>query len=456
MSFIIIKQLIPFLIHLPLVAYLLIQWYKYQVDAPLKQWFWPAVCIKLLAGCGLGLLYLYYYPYQGDTWVLFEESILLNKLAFQSPLDYVRVLFLKNTAFTQHYVFLDLAIEQPRAFFMSKLISLIILFTFRNYWITGIYCSLLSFYGLWKLANQLVRYFPDTRLSACIAFFLFPSVVFWSSGVLKEFLAVVCICCIVGVVLHILYTSDSGNLKWKELLKNLRIQYICWFGISFFVLWQIKFYYAAILLIALLALGSTVCICSALKTTSSRIRKSIYFLCFTGIFNLVPLIYTFLTGQSLLESIVQNHDATVRASSPGTFIIFSGLQPVITSFLQHFPLALWSGLFAPMPWQAHTGLVLSVSLENSVLLLGCIGYFLTLFWTWKKENKEPESVLYQLIIQSIWWYSITLAVIMAFASPNFGALTRYKIGFLPLLVYVVFSKIEKIKRQNKRSTHANT
>ncbi|MDJ1492847.1 hypothetical protein QNI19_07875 [Cytophagaceae bacterium DM2B3-1] len=455
MLFTIIKPLIPFLIHLPLVAYLLIQWSKQLVDLPLKQWFWPAVGIKLLAGCVVGLLYLYYYPYQGDTWLLFDESTLLNKLAFRSPVDYLRVLLLNNTAHAQHYVILDLA-EQPRAFFMAKILSLINLFTFHNYWITGAYCSLLSFYGLWKLANQLVRYFPDTRLSACIAFLFFPTVVFWSSGVLKESIAVACICRIIGIVLQRLHTTDTGIPKWEDLLKKLRIQDVFWFGISFYVLWQMKFYYAGVLVVALMALCSTLCICFVLRTTGFRIMKAIYFLCFTGIFNLVPLGYTFLTGQSLLESIVQNHDATVRASSPGTFIIFSGLQPVSTSFLQHFPLALWSGLFSPMSWQAHTSLVLSVSLENSVLLLGCIGYFLTFFRTWKNENNETESVLYQLIVQSIWWYSLTLAVILAFASPNFGALIRYKVGFLPLLVYVVFSKIEKIKRQNKRSTHANT
>ena len=49
-------------------------------DSSVKNFFWPALILKLLAGLCLGLLYRYYYN-GGDTFMYFEEGAKLSALA---------------------------------------------------------------------------------------------------------------------------------------------------------------------------------------------------------------------------------------------------------------------------------------------------------------------------------------------------------------------------------------
>ncbi len=437
-----IRVFFPFLIHGPLLGYLLWNVYQTQAAAPLRRYFWAGAILKLLAGTVVGLLYLYHYPYRGDTWVLFDESALLSKLAFRNPLAYLRTLLLNDVAYAQHEVFLTLS-EQPRAFFMAKLLSLVNLFTFGNYWITGFYCSLFSFWGLWLLANRLVVQQQARVAVAAMACLFVPSVVFWSSGVLKETIAVGCL----GLVLAGLLALTHRPAQ------KLSFPILVGMGLSLWLLWKLKFYYAGLLLPVCMAWVFSVFFYQRYPTTRLRTLRWIQLLAVAALLNLMPLAYQWLTGQSLLESLVLNHDATVQASRPGTFVVFSQLQPTLASFLRHFPLALWSGCFAPLPWQASGGLAWATSLENSLLLLAFVVSVGLAFRKRPGFATTGDTISRALFRQSMWQYCLLLAVLLAFASPNFGALARYKAGFLPILVFLLLDALFSDRRRQATDTN---
>ncbi len=429
-----VRIFLPFFIHIPLLGFGIKFAFEQTHQSPLRRFFWTGIGFKLLAGTILGILYLYYYPYQGDTWVLFDESALLGKLAFRDPSAYLRTLLLQDVAHAQHYVVLTLA-EQPRAFFMAKLLSVINLFTFNNYWITGWYCSLFAFWGLWRFANALVIRLAAHPMVAAIACLLLPSVVFWSSGVLKETIAVGCI----GYLLSLLLSYP---------LKSRQIWHSAGCVASLWILWQIKFYYLGTLLPVCAAWIASNAISRLLPHSPLSSLRWIHLLLCAGMFHLLPIAYELLTSQSFLASLIANHDATVRVSQPGSFVVFSSLQPTLLRFLQYFPLALWSGWFAPLPWQAQNALALAAGLENLFLLvcfLACISAFL------RKSvgfGLQKDTIFKTMFRQSMWLYCISLSVILAIASPNYGALVRYKVGFLPVLAFLLLDTLATVYESN--------
>ncbi|MCU0352894.1 MAG: hypothetical protein MUD08_04015, partial [Cytophagales bacterium] len=371
------------LIHLPLLAWLAWQWHRAERAAPLRHWFWPGLLLKCAAGVALGLLYLYHYPYRGDTWLLHDESVVLSRLAFRDPLAYLRVLFLNDTG----GLALSVA-SQPRAFFMSKLLSLVNLFTFQNYWVAGFYCSMFSYWGLWRLANALRRLLPDTRRAAGVAFLLWPSVVFWSSGVLKETVAV-------GFLtggLAALLAHPRRISTWLLAVAT------CW------VLWQVKFYYLGVLLPAGASWAVVFWLHRRRLLAKPAALIAFQVLLFVAFFAAGTTLVRVVTGQPFLESLVTNHDATVQASALGTYVVFPDLQPAATSFLRLFPLALWSGLFAPLGWQAYGWLAFAASVENTVSLAIFSWWLLRQF-----RQKTPVSTPFQLTQTAAWLYVLTLA-----------------------------------------------
>ncbi len=204
-----------FFVHIPLIAFLCWQLYRKSRHKPLIAFYWWGLLAKFLAGVGIGLLYIYYYPYQGDTFSYFTDASRLSTFAFNHPLAYVKIIVFNEITTESLSTSLELW-QQPRAFFMVKLVSVLCLLTYNNYWLCSLYLSLLSFAGLWTLANTLVTLFPSSGKAAGIAFLLFPSVVMWSSGVTKESIA---IACIAGFI-HMCLSWKFGLLPYNSGIKK--------------------------------------------------------------------------------------------------------------------------------------------------------------------------------------------------------------------------------------------
>src|SRR5690606_33751851 len=150
----------------------------------LRLFFWPALALRVAAGVAFGVLYNYYYGI-GDTLAYFHDAEHLVDLAQQNPLAYLRFLWATDLS---HDIFSELLFTQPRALFFSKLTSVFCLFTGTNYWITGLYFSFIAFVFSWYLVRIIVNQFSIVA-PAVFAFLFFPSILFWTSGIIKEALA---------------------------------------------------------------------------------------------------------------------------------------------------------------------------------------------------------------------------------------------------------------------------
>src|SRR5688572_17474950 len=151
----------------------------------LRKFFWPALLLKLLAGVCLGLVYKYYYSI-GDTFTYFQDGVRLASLATTDVTSYLSFLWAGDDSFP---VWEELFYKQPRAMFLSKITSLFCILTADNYWMISAYFSAISFGAAWLLVKKICLSYKGVELSAIIGFLFFPSLVFWSAGLIKESLA---------------------------------------------------------------------------------------------------------------------------------------------------------------------------------------------------------------------------------------------------------------------------
>ena len=226
--------MIAYIVNAVIIGAMAYLFYKRFVPKGLKWCFFSALAVKLLAGVALGLLYYEYYGF-GDTITYHHDAIILSDLAFNDVFGYLEILLGKSPNFdVGEFTYSN----QPRAFFLVKILSVVHLISDQNYWMSGCYFSLFSFLGFWMLTRALMQYFPSIRLGVIVSLLFFPSVVFWSSGIVKESLAMGALTLLIKLVLDWLL---ARKLSWKRL--------IC--GAFLMVLvWHLKYYYLGVFLIA--------------------------------------------------------------------------------------------------------------------------------------------------------------------------------------------------------------
>jgi len=393
----------------------------------LKNLFWPALSIKLLAGVCLGLVYTYYYTV-ADTFVYFEDAGKIASLAHQDFKGYVNFLILNSNADA-----LELSFQEPRALFLAKVTSFFCLITASNYWVTGFYYSFLSFLGAWFLVRTLLKHIPGIRSAALTAFLFLPSAVFWSSGVLKESLALASLYFLAAIVVRV----------WFD--EKLSVSHYVLVAITLLVFWNLKYYYAAVFLPVVF---TTILYKFFVRNRlSSSPALSIF--AWLGIFVLPLILVSFLHPNfypdRLLPVIMENNAAYNALSDPEDVVHFYRLDGGPLSFLMNFPWALFSGLFRPLIWDTSALIQLLPAIENTIILF----LFVAACFRYKRYFSSP----YQTLLLASTVYVVLLAVLITFSAPNFGTLSRYRAGYNSVFVFIILCNnplLKYIERSMRR------
>jgi hypothetical protein len=380
----------------------------------LKKVFWPALGLKLFSGVALGLLYTYYYTVS-DTFAYFEDACKISQLLRQDAGEYFRFLWQSDETFS---LWSQLHYQQPRALFLSKVVSFFCLLTQDNYWVAALYLSFISFLGIWRLIKYISAHYPGIKSVAIFAFLFFPSIVFWTSGIIKESLAMAALCFVVLIFMK-LYRADKVKItEWIPLL------------VSIWLLWNLKYYYLAILIpVASTTLVMKLIVCPRVKFQHVAFEMLAWLGIFVIPLALVSRVHPNFYPDRFLTVIVENYTLYQAKSDPGNMIVFEDLRATPIAVLKNVPEAFFSSLFRPFLWEAGTLLQLLVAAENVVLLL------LTLFTlrNCSKLFQSPD----RLILFAMLVYVVLLGSFLALSTPNFGTLARYRTGFLPFFILLV-------------------
>jgi hypothetical protein len=391
------------------VGFLAWRWWRYD-DSAFRKIYWPALLLKIGAGLLLGYVYSYHYV-DSDTVRFFDSSIELTTMARQDFGAYMHYLWSESDAPYS---------GENRTIFFVKLVSLFALATNDNYWLVSVYFSLFSFFSAWHLTRLIASSFPSIGHSAVLAFLIFPSCVFWSSGVIKETAAVAALYFLVALLIDIWLHNRVTTIFWMVSV------------LSLWLLWSLKYYYAAVFV----PVGATAVLTRWFVENRMRpAARSAYreYLLFIVLLMVMFFVVTFIHPnfypQRMLEVIVENYYLFVKASEPSKVIHFYNLEATLGSIMVNMPWAFISGLFRPFLLEASNTFQVLVSLENLLLLV------LTALSV--RNLSAMAGSKHRILIFAAVVYCFLLCAFLTLSAPNFGTLVRYRIGFLPFFVLLV-------------------
>ncbi|MBX9852886.1 MAG: hypothetical protein K2X86_14170 [Cytophagaceae bacterium] len=373
--------------------------------------------LKLIAGILVGLLYFFYYS-EGDTLLYEKDASALSRIFFIDKPEYFNILV--NNSFSESSKLLINSYNQPRVIIFIKVISILKIFTLDNYWIDALYLSLFSFLGIWYLSNYLIKKFEISKSAVLFSFFLFPSFVFWTSGVLKEAFVTGSVYLTIYFFLKYIYSKEKINLPFTLLIPILLL-----------FTWKIKYYY----LLLLIPVLSTFYLLFLWK-------KRIYFLDKTTIyiiFFMVTLSALCLTGiaihpsislEDLTRDIYQNHIIITKENMRQGIEAYSfeSLTTELSSYIKYILPALIVGFFRPFILETHLDLSFLVGLENTLVFI--------LFFTQAISLIKTREKFSNLAIATI-IFVIIAAIFTAFIGPNWGTLTRYKTLYISFFILLL-------------------
>ncbi len=389
-------------------------WKAYHHVELLKNHFWPGLILKIVSGAILGVVYYYHYGY-GDTLTYFKKGTELANILSKDGFAYVDFLLGSSPEiFDSGYQ------NQPRALFFIKVVSVFSFLSGGNYWITSIYFSTLSFFACFYLATVLAHQFSYCKNLIAMCFLYIPSTLLWTSGIIKESVAMAVLCVLFALVIQGLFRS------------RITLIYTIVFIVSAWVLWKVKYYYAAI---AFTSVFSMICT-FLLMNHQQSIRKKKWRI--SVAFIIISSILLFLSTQlhpnlliaNLPEIVVKNYDAFIVRSQNGGVIIYENLEPTFYSLAYHSPKAFFSALFRPFLWEWDGAFLRAIySLENSIILILLITSLVNI-----KNNNDSNTYLLAL---AALFFVIVILTFLALSTPNFGTLARYKSMTMPFILLII-------------------
>lgn len=384
-------------------------------------WYWPAFYSRFAAGICVGLIYTYYYRVS-DTFVFYHEASKAADIAAMDVQAYLSYLFAGTLPE-------GLSPSEPRTLFFTRIVSVLCFFTGNNYWAIALWLSAFSFFGAWYLVCNISAAFPKARGPAIAAFLFMPSVVFWTSGVLKESVAMGSLFFLAGFFVKVWIGKRPSPL-------DLIIA-----AIALWLLWSLKYYYAGVFgAVGISALAYRFIFSDRLGTWTEVGWLTL--LCLAGA--IVSLLHPNFHSGRLLQVIVENNNAYVAASDTGDVMAFRGLEPSVTSVLLNAPWAILSGLFRPFVWEASGGPQVLAALENMVILIVSVAAIAKI----RGYAASPDRLLTFVVVV----YVCAMAVFLTLSAPNFGTLSRFRSGYISFFVFLVLFDNPLVRRIQRTRT----
>jgi len=405
--------------------------------------------LTLKLGSVIVFCILYLTIYGGDSLAYFHNMQVLRNLFYQNPAKYFDILFnginkgniffFNNETGLPTYMWKD-----SGSFFVSRLLSPLTILFGNSFIIISFIVAYITYWGNWKLFLFFSEKHPALTKEMAIAALFIPSVLFWGSGIMKDTIIIFC--------MTYLLVSFSNLLKTKNIFVNIMVLVICsWCIIAIkpyiivallptFFIWmgyerfqKIKMKLLKSILIPVLIIG----IFGGVFFTFSRLAQNLgYFGSYDSMVDRAKLVQTdLLRGEQYGENNYYIGEITGSTSN----------------MIQLFPLAVVAGLFRPYLWEARNIFMLMSGVENFLILLLVLSVFL----------KRKVGVVFSIIgkdafLLGLMVFIIFLAFGIGLSTSNFGALVRYRIPLMPVLVasmlIVRYQYKEYMKQFEKKDT----
>ena len=319
-----------------------------------------AFLAKVFCGFMVYLIYAFYYGnrIEADTFKYFDDSYYLYESLYTRPIDFFKMLFGINC---EGAYFDDLYYDKMNNWYRvyenslyndNRLIirvnAALRLFSFGNYHVHSIILNFIAFIGSVGMARFFL-YFVQTKWKVYVAVFFIPSVIFWSSGILKESLLLFAM----GLFCYFLYRLVITK-NWVNLLFLL---------FPFLLLMLLKFYVFVAFIPAILGWYFS-------ETT--RLKWKAFPLVF-GVLSIFAIILgAWDSSYNFIHILVRKQHDFINMSIAfrvNSAIQMEYLDENIFSILKAVPFGIINSLTRPWPLEIKNALFVPAMMENLVLLV---------------------------------------------------------------------------------------
>lgn len=421
---------IPLLLfYLSVLTYFLFKWKHFTDQTLSKKLVALFFFYKVILGFALTLIYIYYYKVheEADIFKYFDDSKEMSRALWENPGDFFKMLFgIGNDTeyFTQEYYAKMnhwFRLYETQVYndnhTMIRLNAIMRLFSFGYFHIHTVFMCFLSFFGMISFYKGFAL-FTNKNKHHLLAYglFLFPSLNFWSAGVLKE-----------GLLIFAL-----GNIFYVACLllhKKQNLFYLTLVAFSFFIMLYLKSY-------ALAAMGLGL---SGLALGFLFKNKNVGWV-YVGLIAFVTgslIVLTHAYPQyNIPEIITQKQVDFTRFSlhmKAGSYFSIGELAGNWPDLLRLSPYAFYTGLFRPTVLDVTNPMMLMSAFESFLFMLGLV---LSIFFFQKPEKNQLNMLLCCTVI------IIILCTLIGLATANFGSLVRYKVPAIPFIIFTCICLID--------------
>lgn len=395
---------------------------------------WIILGIKLTMSLGLFYIYTQHYPNrsEADIFKYFDDSEVLYESFYDSPVHFFKLMFeydIDNDYFFDNYLqymnnwdrMYDTNVYNDSRTII-KFNAIFRFFSFGKFHLHSLFFCFLSLIGTVALYRVVKKIFTHGRSSLIILMFLLPSVLLWSSGVLKESILI--------FALGLLFLALDKILHFKE----RRVPLIT-ILLMLLLMIYIKFY----VLVAFIPV--LICYITAHYVKWPKWKVYIPLLLFFGVLALFSKhIPPYMDFVKILEGKQEDFVRLATFQDAGSKFHLTDIDQSFWGIIKVIPEGILNCFIRPLPWNASSVLSIPAILENMFILLLML---LGLIQIISKRIKIAEDN------KNILWFSATfvllLYAIIGVTTPVAGALVRYKVPALPFVIVILMFLLQHLR-----------
>jgi hypothetical protein len=323
-------------------------------------------------------------------------------------------------------------------FMVIRLDTIFSFVTFGRYALINLFFACIAFSGLWKLYLFFYEQYPRLHKQFAISILYFPTLAFWSAGLLKDSICIAALGWLTYSMYELLY-------KRKSILKNSCILFI-----SSYFLVVLKVY----ILLAYVPFFLLFIIFKNAQSIKFKFFRYLFAPALIGlsIYAFVQTLSSYndelgayavedLTSSiSHLNEVIEQRGGREDAAS--NFSLGAEFDGTFNGLIRISPIAIATTFYRPFLWEAHKISQLMAAMESLLLM------FFTLYVLFKSRvTGFIRIILTDPLVMYCFLFAVVFALFVGASTLNFGTLVRYKIPCLPFYTISLFLIYEKVKKR---------
>jgi len=417
-----LKEILLILLYTGVLSFFIFKLKFFSLPSVKARYIVLAFAIKVVAGCALGWLYTHHYTdrMKADTFKFFDDSGVMMEALAVNPRHFYELftgIGMDDPELEPYFYKMNTWMTED--FYVSSnrmMVRMNTVFRFltpgEHYYLHVVFINFLSLLGLVFLCKTFFMSIERNRLFLFAAIILFPSLLFWGSGLLKD-----------GVIL---FAAGCMLYSFSRMVNGsaYRSLSMLTFILSSVLMALIKIYILMAMLPALAAW---------LWFSVDRKKIILKFIAAHIAMVAAALALKYISPKldvvHYLDVKQREFFRAVEIEKPNHVLEIAPLNnSAAVIFIQSAP-AFFRTLLRPHVFEASGMLILLAAAENLAILLLLILALISIL----KNNQTTDPLFYFSVS-----FFILIFILIGLIVPVTGAIVRYKIIAIPFILYILF------------------